>query len=175
VPLVCCVPCCEAVRPLGGMHGSLDAWVQAANPICAVMRELTPHESTFEGNNSTREAHQFLHTGLPPPSQGAMANTVVPSATKLPAFAVPRCPWLTASSSHLNTVTQPPSYFCRLRPSHLSLLQSWPQSRLRGEGVALFGLAAAPDGAVARDVVVKFFVPEQALPFHSFSQVCCSK
>lgn len=52
------------------------------------------------------------------------------------------------------------------------LLQSWPQSRLRAEGVALFGLAAAPDGAVARDVVLKFFVPEQALPFHSFSQVC---
>jgi hypothetical protein len=42
---------------------------------------------------------------------------------------------------------------------------------LSSEGVALFNLAAAPDGAVARDVVVKFFRPEQALPFHSFSQV----
>lgn len=38
----------------------------------------------------------------------------------------------------------------------------------------MFGLAAAPDGAVARDVVLRFFAPEQALPFHSFSQVCVS-
>lgn len=51
------------------------------------------------------------------------------------------------------------------------MLQSWPQSRLSAEGVALFGLAASPDGAVARDVVLRFFVPEQPLPFHSFSQV----
>mgnify|MGYP001811402664 CR=1 FL=1 len=39
----------------------------------------------------------------------------------------------------------------------------------------MFGLAAVPDGAVARDVVVRFFVPEQALPFHSFSQVTAAQ
>jgi len=51
------------------------------------------------------------------------------------------------------------------------LTQSWPQSRLSSEGVALFKLAAAPDGAVSREVVVKFFQPDLPLPFHSFSQV----
>jgi hypothetical protein len=50
-------------------------------------------------------------------------------------------------------------------------VQAWPQQRLAAEGVALFGLAAAPDGGVARDVVLRCFVPNQALPFHSFSQV----
>jgi hypothetical protein len=99
-----------------------------------------------------------------------MADAAFPPARILVALQC-HVPLADASSRHLNTVTQTPSYVCRLRPSHLSLLQSWPQSRLRDEGVALFGLAAAPDGAVARDVVVKFFVPEQALPFHSFSQV----
>jgi hypothetical protein len=52
-------------------------------------------------------------------------------------------------------------------------LQSWPKSRLISEGVALFGLAAAPDGGLARDVLLKFFLPNRPLPFHSFSQVGC--
>jgi hypothetical protein len=57
--------------------------------------------------------------------------------------------------------------------SHVFLffLQSWPVSRLSSEGVALFGLAAAPAGGMYRDVLVKFFLPNRALPFHSFSQV----
>uniref|UniRef100_A0A383VFK2 AAA+ ATPase domain-containing protein n=1 Tax=Tetradesmus obliquus TaxID=3088 RepID=A0A383VFK2_TETOB len=49
-------------------------------------------------------------------------------------------------------------------------LQSWPVSRLSAEGVALFGLAAAPAGGMYRDVLLKFFLPNRALPFHSFSQ-----
>jgi hypothetical protein len=54
--------------------------------------------------------------------------------------------------------------------------QAWPQQRLAAEGVALFGLAAAPDGGGAagaglRDVVLRFFRPGQPLPFHCFSQV----
>lgn len=51
------------------------------------------------------------------------------------------------------------------------MLQSWPLTRLASEGVALFNLAAAPAGGVSRDVLLKFFVPDRALPFHSFSQV----
>jgi len=53
----------------------------------------------------------------------------------------------------------------------LLLLQSWPLSRLSSEGVAMFGLAAAADGGMFRDALVKFFVPNKALPFHAFSQV----
>eukprot|EP00775_Hariotina_reticulata_P004851 gene4851-5098_t len=49
-------------------------------------------------------------------------------------------------------------------------LQSWPVPRLMSEGVALFNLAAAADGGVFRDVLVKFFLPNRPLPFHTFSQ-----
>jgi hypothetical protein len=51
------------------------------------------------------------------------------------------------------------------------VLQSWPITRLTSEGVALFGLAAAPAGGMYRDVLLKFFLPNRPLPFHSFSQV----
>lgn len=60
-----------------------------------------------------------------------------------------------------------------LPQSHLqsTLPQSWPVNRLMAEGVALFNLAAAADGGVFRDVLIKFFVPSRPLPFHTFSQV----
>lgn len=51
-------------------------------------------------------------------------------------------------------------------------LRAWPKERLAAEGVALFGLSAAPDGQVYRDSVLKFFRPEAPLPFHALSQVC---
>jgi hypothetical protein len=60
-----------------------------------------------------------------------------------------------------------------LPQSHLQSTspQSWPVNRLMAEGVALFNLAAAADGGVFRDVLIKFFVPSRPLPFHTFSQV----
>lgn len=59
-----------------------------------------------------------------------------------------------------------PRCCCRCRAR-----QSWPPARLSAEGVALFHLAAAPDGGLFRDVAVKFFVPNRPLPFHALSQV----
>ncbi|GBF93852.1 hypothetical protein Rsub_06851 [Raphidocelis subcapitata] len=49
-------------------------------------------------------------------------------------------------------------------------LQSWPRERLAAEGVALFAMSAAPDGAIYRDSVLKFFRPNAPLPFHALSQ-----
>jgi hypothetical protein len=72
---------------------------------------------------------------------------------------------------------QSPSHVCLPCCVYLCFLQSWPVSRLTSEGVALLGLAAAPAGGMYRDVLLKFFLPNRPLPFHSFSQVigrkCC--
>lgn len=50
-------------------------------------------------------------------------------------------------------------------------LEEWPRARLAAEGVALFGLSAEHEGQVYRDVMVKFSVPGEPLPFHTLSQV----
>lgn len=43
---------------------------------------------------------------------------------------------------------------------------------MQDEGVALFGLRGAPDGALFKDNIVHFSLPgrEEALPFHCLSQ-----
>ncbi|KIY93585.1 hypothetical protein MNEG_14377 [Monoraphidium neglectum] len=49
-------------------------------------------------------------------------------------------------------------------------LQSWSRERLAAEGVALFQMSAAADGQIYRDSVLKFFRPNEPLPFHALSQ-----
>ncbi|DBA71486.1 TPA: hypothetical protein ACH3X2_14306 [Trebouxia sp. C0005] len=50
-------------------------------------------------------------------------------------------------------------------------LSTWPEQRLKEEGLALFGLSASPDGSLYKDSIIRFWGPRpHGLPYHSLSQ-----